>query len=72
VISDGELVEMTEEERQALPAENHQPHWMGLTTPPTWICRVCWGDGWTASWPCKVAERDGKAVAEAGGLSFSW
>ena len=63
--------ELTDEARAALPAEYHQPVWMDLTTPKSWICAQCWGDGWTEAWPCEVAEKDGKAVARAGGLKFA-
>jgi hypothetical protein len=50
-ISDGELVEMTYEQRRALPGEYHQPHWDGLGVPHSWICAVCWDDGLTHAWP---------------------
>jgi hypothetical protein len=63
--------ELTEEERVALPAEYHQPVWMDLTTPATWICAQCWGEGWMSDWPCKVAAKDGKAVALAGGMKVA-
>jgi hypothetical protein len=71
-ISDGEIIEMTYEQRRALPGEYHQPHWDGLGVPHSWICTVCWDDGLTHAWPCDVATREGKAVAEAGGMKFSW
>lgn len=63
--------ELSEAERAALSPEHHQPHWDGLGKPHSWICVVCWGDGWQTSWPCAVAQQHGKAVAEAGGLRFS-
>lgn len=63
--------ELTEEERIALPAEYHQPVWMDLTTPKSWICSQCWGDGWQSEWPCKVAAENGKAVAVAGGMKVA-
>ena len=58
--------ELTYAERKALPGRYHQPVWMGLATPSTWICLVCWDEGEQAGWPCKAAERDGAEVAEAG------
>ena len=63
--------ELTAEERAALPAAYHQPVWMDLTTPRSWICAQCWGDGWTSAWPCAVAAQDGKAVALAGGMQVA-
>ena len=63
--------ELDEAERVTLSAEYHQPVWMDLTTPKTWICAQCWGDGWTTAWPCKAAERGGKAVALAGGMQVA-
>lgn len=67
-----DVFSLTYEERQALPAEYHQPHWDGLGTPHSWICQVCWDDGLQTFWPCEPATRGGKAVAEAAGLSYSW
>lgn len=64
--------ELTAAERVALPARYHQPHWDGLGTPHSWICQACWGDGWQTPWPCDVATRGGREVAEAAGLSYSW
>ena len=63
--------ELTEEERIALPAEYHQPVWMDLTAPKSWICAQCWGEGTMTSWPCAVAERDGKRVALVGGMKVA-
>lgn len=64
--------ELDEADRLALSPEHHQPHWDGMGTPHSWICTVCWGDGWQTSWPCEVAQKHGKEVAEAGGLRFTW
>ena len=64
----GVVEDLTYAERQALPGRYHQPAWLGLATPSTWICTVCWDDGETTAWPCKAARRDGRDVAEAGGL----
>lgn len=63
--------ELTEEARRALPPEYHQPVWMDLTRPESWICAQCWGEDTLTSWPCAVAEQHGKAVAKAGGLQVS-
>lgn len=64
--------EMTEQQRLTLPAELHQPHWDGLGEPHSWICMVCWGDGWQTSWPCAIATQHGRDVAEAGGMAYAW
>jgi hypothetical protein len=52
----------TLEERQKLPARFHTPHWYDLITPPAWICAVCWDEGSTCQWPCKVAAEHGGEV----------
>ena len=66
------ISEMPEEDRVNAPAELHQPHWDGLGAPHSWICTACWGDGWQTPWPCEIATKHGKAVAQAGGLDYSW
>jgi len=63
--------ELTAEERKALPAEYHQPVWMDLTQPGVWICAQCWDEGVLEGWPCEVADKDGRAVAVAGGLQVA-
>lgn len=64
--------ELTEEQRMAAPAALHQPHWDGLGKPHSWICTMCWGDGWQTQWPCPIATQHGRDVAEAGGMSYAW
>lgn len=67
---EGLIAELSEEDRQKLPPEWHRPHWHGVLSPPSWICTVCWGEGWLSSWPCAVAAKDGRKVAEAAGLGW--
>ena len=71
-ISVSELVELTDDERMALPAAEHLPHFDGLGRPHAWICRVCWGDGWVSGWPCPPAVKGGVEVAKAMGVGWSW
>jgi hypothetical protein len=56
------LVDLTEEQRAALPARFHTPWFDRDGTPNAWLCRVCWGDGWVTRWPCKTAVQHGTAV----------
>lgn len=77
MVSDGLIVDpaaLTYEERKALPARYHQPHWDGMGVPHNWMCSVCWDDGLTHAWPCEVAQagNNGLEIARAGGLSYSW
>lgn len=64
--------ELTYEERQALPAAYHKPHFDGLGRPHSWICSVCWDDGVQTSWPCGPATSGGVELARALNLGFSW
>ncbi|WP_157815646.1 hypothetical protein [Kitasatospora sp. CB02891] len=57
-----ELADMTDEEKANLPARFHIPAWEGLAVPHSWVCAVCWGDGWTTAWPCKAALEHGESV----------
>ncbi|MFJ9799907.1 hypothetical protein [Streptomyces sp. NPDC101145] len=57
-----DLVDLTEEQRAALPARFHTPHFDDLGKPHAWLCRVCWGDGWSTQWPCKTAVEHGAEV----------
>lgn len=68
-----DVSELTYEERVALPARFHRPHFMDLSTPSYWMCTACWdGDtGLTTGWPCKPATAGGLEVARACGLEFS-
>lgn len=53
---------MSVEELTALPARFHVPVFMDTCTPKAWVCAVCWGEGWTSSWPCKTAHEHGNDV----------
>lgn len=57
-----ELGELTDEQRQALPARFHIPVFDGDGVPNAWLCAVCWGDGWVTGWPCKPAVANGRTV----------
>lgn len=67
-----EAAYLDDADRFNVAPELHQPHWDGLGQPHSWICSICWGDGWTTAWPCEIATKHGKAVAEAGGMGLSW
>lgn len=71
-ITPGSYIEMSEAERQALPAIHHRPVFDGLGYPHTWICAVCWGDGWTTRWPCDPATAGGRELGAALGLEVHW
>ena len=70
VSGDIPLGELTDAERVALPPAMHQPFYDGLGKPHSWICAVCWGDGWQTSWPCEIATRSGVEVARAAHLDY--
>ncbi|MFJ8345085.1 hypothetical protein ACIQ9J_01655 [Streptomyces sp. NPDC094153] len=53
---------MPEEELFALPARFHTPVFLDTTIPSAWACAVCWGDGWSAAWPCPTAQKHGTKV----------
>lgn len=72
MLSAGDLVELDEVERQALPAVYHRPVFDGLGEPHSWICAVCWGDGWQTSWPCQPATAGGVELGRALGLEVHW
>lgn len=69
---DVDLLDMTEEERMALPATYHRPLFDGLGEPHSWICEVCWGDGWQTSWPCDPATSGGLELAQGSGMRYVW
>lgn len=71
-ISHDDLLDLTYEQRQALPARHHRPHFDRLATPHSWICAVCWDHGLTTGWPCEAATAGGVEIARALGLGFSW
>jgi hypothetical protein len=56
--------DLTEEQLSALPARFHTPVWMPAEQGAGFVCRVCWGDGWVTSWPCKTAREHGAEVFE--------
>lgn len=69
---DVDIVELTYEQRVALPARYHRPLFQDLSTPSYWMCTACWDDdGLTTAWPCKPATDGGLEVARACGLEFS-
>ncbi|MER6191815.1 hypothetical protein [Streptomyces cyaneofuscatus] len=57
-----DLVDLTDEQRKALPARFHTPVFDGLGQPNAWLCQVCWGDGWVSQWPCGPAQEKGATV----------
>lgn len=57
-----DLLDLTDDERRALPARFHTPQFDSLGKPNAWLCRVCWGDGWVTQWPCKAAQENGTQV----------
>lgn len=57
-----DLVDLTDEQRKALPARFHTPVFDGLGQPNAWLCQVCWGDGWVSQWPCGPAQQKGAMV----------
>ncbi|WP_420169044.1 hypothetical protein [Streptomyces violaceoruber] len=57
-----DLVDLTDEQRKALPARFHTPVFDGLGQPNAWLCQVCWGDGWVSQWPCGPAQEKGAMV----------
>lgn len=73
-MTEPDLMSLTYAQRKALPPRYHQPHWDGLSYPHSWICEVCWDDGVCHPWPCDVANawNNGREIAEAGGMGFSW
>lgn len=52
------LIDLTMEEKTALPTRFHTPVWSN-STPGAFICRVCWTEGEMVSWPCKGAMHEG-------------
>lgn len=60
-----QILDIPEDERAQLPARFHIPVWEGNAEPNSWLCAVCWGDGWVSSWPCATATEKGKEVFAA-------
>lgn len=61
-----DLVDLTDDQRAALPARFHIPVFDDLGVPNAWHCAVCWGDGWSAGWPCEAAVKNGSDVFTPG------
>lgn len=57
-----ELIEMTLEERAALPARFHLPRFDDLGSPNAWLCTVCWDESTVTYWPCASAQKHGAQV----------
>lgn len=72
--SAADINEMTDEQRVALPAIYHRPVFFGYIEPPSWICDICWGEGWTTGWPCAPARtrEGGQALGKVLGLEVVW
>lgn len=66
-----DLVELSEHERYALPAEWHRPVWYDIATPAAWMCQVCWGESIAYQWPCDVASRHGRDIAKSLKLPYT-
>lgn len=62
-------MDLTAEEKAALPARFHTPAFDNLGRPNAWLCRVCWGDGWVTQWPCATAQKHGAEVFTADHLA---
>lgn len=60
-----DMADLTDEERQALPARFHIPGFESNAEPNAWLCQVCWGDGWVTRWPCKPAVTGGRELFAA-------
>lgn len=63
-----DLCGMTLAEKENLPAEYHQPIFDSLATPNSWLCEVCWEEGYVTGWPCKAATKGGLKLADELGL----
>lgn len=57
-----QLIEMTMEEKAALPARFHVPAFDDCGSPKLWLCAVCWGDCIVTQWPCATAVKHGTEV----------
>lgn len=56
------LIEMTMEQKAALPARFHIPVFDPDGSPKLWLCAVCWGDCVVTQWPCATASERGTEV----------
>ncbi|MCP3017270.1 hypothetical protein NGM33_28465 [Nocardiopsis dassonvillei] len=57
-----DLVELTLDQRAALPARFHTPWFDADGQPNSWLCAVCWDEGTVTQWPCKTAQENGREV----------
>jgi hypothetical protein len=57
-----DLADVTDEQRMALPVRFHYPVFNYVAEPNSWLCAVCWGDGWVNRWPCAAAVEGGRHV----------
>jgi hypothetical protein len=55
------LVDMTMEQKAALPTRFHVPAW-SESTPGLFICSVCWDEGAMTPWPCAAVSKVGWAL----------
>lgn len=63
-----DLVDMTLEQKEALPAKHHWPFFDSLGEPNAWLCTVCWDEGTVTGWPCAAATKGGLELADELGL----
>lgn len=56
------IISMTDQEKADLPARFHIPRFDDCGVPNSWLCAVCWGDGWSTQWPCAAAVKGGAQV----------
>lgn len=66
------MIDLTEEERLALPAVYHRPYFNDLGQPGIWVCEACWGDGWSTAWPCPVISTYPDAADLVESLKLGW
>ena len=59
-----DLMDLTYEQRQQLPARFHVPVWDGDGEPNAWLCAVCWHDWEVTAWPCAAATKHGGEMFE--------
>lgn len=59
-----DLVDMTLEEKAALPVRFHRPYFDAMGSPNLWLCEVCWDEGTVTGWPCDTATDNGLELAD--------
>ncbi|RPE34959.1 hypothetical protein [Kitasatospora cineracea] len=69
-----QILDTPEDQRANLPARFHVPVFESNAEPNSWLCAVCWGDGWATRWPCTTATEQGREVftAEHHGERARW